>query len=180
MPTLNPIQHDQRQRILRFYGLEHASLLASGTEADVYARDEKTLLKLYTGGERRAEQLELLRDFYRGIVHTTIPLPTIHDIRRFEMVIAVIETRLEGRPLDDYLPNLQGADLERAENLYLDAVFSMKELRLKETPSRYFLFDKITLSDSSRQSFASFYAASLREKSTHVGPFFQSFDSDFS
>ena len=38
---------EQRQNVLRVYGLEHATPFASGTEAEVYVRDGETLLKLY-------------------------------------------------------------------------------------------------------------------------------------
>ena len=181
MSRMHPIPEALRQKILRFYNLEHAPLFADGAEAEVYVRDEQTLLKLYTGGEDRVARLRILRDFYAGIARSDVPLPAIQDIRVFpdEEIIGVIETRLNGRPLEDTIDHLQGDDLERAENLYLDALFHVGTIQITEPPTQYRLFDESKASDRGRGRFEAYYALCLREKLKVVSPFFASFDARF-
>jgi hypothetical protein len=181
MSRMNPIEETLRQRVLRFYNLEHVPLFADGAEAEVYVRDDRTLLKLYTGGNHRATRLESLQDFYTNVMSPDIPLPTIQDVRVFpdENIVAVIETRLKGQPLESMLERLQGTELERAENLYLDAIFGVQTIQMKKEPLRYLLIDDDNLSARGRRSFEVFYADSLREKLREVSPFFASYDEHF-
>ena len=157
------ITAEQRQNVLRACGLENSVPFAIETEAEVYARDNETLLKLYTGGYFRAVHLEIVRDFYEHVIGNNIPLPKIQEITQFEDVVAVIEMRLKGRPLEDYLADLQGDDPQRAENLYLDAIFSVRMMRLKSSPLKYAVsdHDHANLSDRRHGPFEAFYAARL-------------------
>jgi hypothetical protein len=181
MSRMHPIPEALRQRILTLYGLEHAPLFADGAEAEVYIRDENTLLKLYTGGHDRADRLEILRDFYGDVTSSDVPLPTIQDISVFpdENIVAVIEIRLNGQPLEERLECLQGADLERAENLYLDAIFGVRTIQMRQIPARYLLIDDDNLSARGQGRFEAWYAASLREKLRVVSPFFASYEETF-
>lgn len=181
MSRMHPIPEALRQRVLKTYGLEQASLFADGAEAEVYERDENTLLKLYSGGYKQAERLETLRDFYGNVIQSEIPLPVIQDVTVFpdEKIIAVIETRLAGQALEDSLHHLQGAALERAENLYLETLFGVQTIHMKHAPERYLLIDESNLSDRTQGPFEVFYASRLREKLSTVRPFFQSYNEKF-
>lgn len=181
MSRMNPIPETLRRSVLSFYGLEHASLFADGAEAEVYERDEDTLLKLYIGGNEQAERLEILKDFYANVSHTDVPLPMIQDIHIFPdaNLITVIETRLRGRSLAAMIEQLQGDELERAENLYLDVVFGVQNIQLRHEPARYHLIDPEHRSGREQGRFEVFYAASLREKLREVSVFFASYDEDF-
>ena len=174
------ISADERRQVLADFGVRTGGLLATGTEAEVYALGESTILKLYAGAGRQAH-LETLKKLYENLdpSPSSLELPQIQQIVPYEDLIAVIETRLEGVPLDNLLLGLQGEALERAETLYLDAAWKLKDIVILEQPETYLLFDEERLSDTSQGSFESFYAGFLAHKLERVGRFFESLDPSF-
>jgi len=174
------ISADERRQVLADFDIPPGELLAVGTEAEVYALGETTILKLYAGASRLA-YLETLKKLYENLdPHSSgLKLPQIQHIAPYEDLIAVIETRLEGEPLENLLPSLHGGALERAETLYLDSAWKLKDIQILEKPETYLLFDEGHLSDTSQGSFESFYAGFLAHKLERVGRFFESLDPSF-
>ena len=175
------IRDDDRQKILSKVGITKTKALAVGSEAEVYEYDDGTLLKIYAGSERFA-YFESLRNLYSSVDVSAsgIKIPQIQHVMQFENIVGVIETRIKGKPLEDSLKDLQGENLKRAENLYFDAVFGLKKIRLKDgLPTRYLLFDDDNKSDASKQRFETFYASFLKNKLNRVGRFFQALDETF-
>ena len=169
------IRAEERQKVLADFGLAQAKPLAIGTEAEVYELDGATLLKLYANISR-LPHFQTLHKLYNtvDISASSLTLPKIYTIASYENLIAIVETRLSGEPLESLLPYLQGEQLERVEALYLDAVWQLKEVKVTEAPTTYLLFDEVGMSDTSQQSFAAFYAGFLEQKVAKVGRFFQS------
>lgn len=174
------IQEDERQQMLAEFGIAHAQPLAVGTEAEVYERDETTLLKLYANAGRLAH-LQTLQKLYDSL--NTMPsglvLPRIQQIVRRGNLLAVLESRLAGEPLADFLPGLAGEALERAETLYLEAVWRLRQIEIPSQPQNYLLFDETGYSETAVQSFETFYAGFLAQKIERVGTVFSSLDPAF-
>ena len=168
------IRAEDRQQVLAQFGLAQVEPLAVGTEAEVYEYDHAILLKLYADPRRRSH-LETLRNLYNNVdtVKSGLRLPRIHDIIQSGNLIAVIESRLEGDPLENRLPDLAGSQLDRAETLYLDAVWKLKDVELKQMPQTYLLFDDKRVSEVATGPFESFYAGLLEQKIARVGRYFQ-------
>lgn len=165
---------EDRETAFAAFGITNTTLFARGTEAEVYERDDSTLLKLYAGTERHP-YIETLRRLYDTLDtgDSGLTLPRILDIRTFGQTLAVIESRLAGRPLEDHLAQLSGTELEQAEDLYLDAACNLRHIHLDEQPTQYLLFDRTGHSSTSKESFASFYAGLLKTKLTQIRPFFE-------
>lgn len=167
------IQEHDRMRILSQFGVSKNELIAIGTEAEVYKRSDTTILKIYSDIER-LDYFGVLRRFYENIEEngSEVRLPRILDISLQGNLIAVIETRLEGEPLANYLTTLDSENLYKAETLYIAAVGALKELKLKEQPKTYLLFDKSGRSNVQKQSFEEFYSDLLDEKLAKVSNIF--------
>lgn len=164
-----------RQNVLASFGLAQAQPLAVGTEAEVYELDQHHLLKLYSA-PGRLPHLEKLHHFYQNIdtSHTSLTLPIIVSLTPQDGLVAVVEQRLAGVPLENLLPTLEPAAVEKAEKLYLDAVFQLKNLQLLIPPTTYLLFDEQQHSSAAHQSFPQFYSAFLAQKIGRVAPYFAS------
>ncbi len=168
------IQDEERELVLSEFGLAGARPLAIGTEAEVYLKDDHSLLKLYADSSRLGH-LQTLGHLYESIDSADVGfrLPAIREIVPYGSLIAVIEERLHGEPLADLLPNLQSDDLDRAEELYVDAVWKLKEIVLRTPPETYMLFDDDQVSLVARESFEAFYARMLDLKLARVSRYFQ-------
>lgn len=168
------ITPESRQRVLKAYHLTtDAEPLAFGTEAEVYAYDSESVLKIYADTSRLS-YFETLRNFYATIdtSATTLTLPRIREITRHSDLIAVIESRVAGVSLEERLPILDTAQHEKVEKLYLDTAFQLRYLIIQDQPKTYFLFDQDLVSLREKQSFNSFYAQFLMQKVEHVGKYF--------
>lgn len=167
------ISASARQKLLVMFQIDQYEPLAVGTEAEVYELDEHHLLKLYAD-PGRLPHLETLHHFYQNIdtSHTSLTLPAIVSITPQDGLLAVVEKRLAGVPLETVLPGLEPAAVEKAENLYLDAVFQLKNLHLLTPPTTYLLFDEQQKSLTAHQSFPQFYADFLAQKTGRVAPYF--------
>lgn len=164
-----------RQNVLASFGLAQAQPLAVGTEAEVYELDQHHLLKLYAD-PGRLPHLEKLHHFYQNIDtrHTSLTLPIIVSLTPQDGLVAVVEQRLAGIPLENLLPTLEPAAVEQAEKLYIDAVFQLKNLQLLTPPTTYLLFDGQQHSSAAHQTFPQFYSAFLAQKVSRVAPYFAS------
>jgi hypothetical protein len=171
----NLIRKEERQHALKFLGIPSATPIALGTEAEVYEWDDRHVLKLYSDNDR-LPQFETLRNFYNNLEtgKSGLILPIIENIVHHRNIIAVIERRVAGIPLEELLPNLDEEQLMQAEDLYVDAMWKLKDIRIGKKPKTYLLFDKkqqsrITLD----RSFEKFYADMLLQKIKRVSKFFE-------
>lgn len=178
--NVQAIQAERRQQVLAEFGITKTEALAVGTEAEVYEKDEQTLLKLYAGQERFA-YLQTLQAFYDRIDDSvsTIRLPRLLEVTQRGPLVAVLETLLAGVTLETALSRLDASQHDRLEILYLDAVRALQALQITEVPQRYLLFDGSGQSATSRQSFENFYADLLANKLVTVGGIFTTIDQTF-
>lgn len=166
------ITREPRKQVLEAYNLgTESEPLAVGSEAEVYEYDSEYVLKIYADASR-LKHFETLRDFYLMLGDTTLALPKIFKITQHGDLIAVIESRIEGVPLEDKLPTLDATQHEKAEKCYLNAVFQLRNITIKQQPETYLLFDQDKRSTSTKQSFNSFYAQFLEQKVERVGKHF--------
>jgi hypothetical protein len=81
----------------------------------------------------------------------------------------VIESKVPGRSLEEFLPALNATAEENAIHVYLNAARALKEIKLLTPPTRYILFDETDQSSLSGQTWPEFYAQLLHEKVARVG-----------
>ncbi len=170
-----------RNQVLAEFGIAHPIPLAIGSEAEVYVIDDTTLLKLYANSAR-LHYFETLRELYASVDtrDSAIQLPRIHAVLRRGNLVVVLETRLEGVPLETLLPTLADAALAQAEALYLDTACGLSQIKMSYQPQTYLLFDGSRQSTVATQRFERFYATLLAQKLTTVSSFFNSLEQQFS
>jgi hypothetical protein len=137
------------QRVLERHHIDPASRLGGGMEAEVYACDADTVLKIYrdAGGH---PNLTLLRWFYAELAEQTLPfaVPSILKIDHVEGRLVSIERRLHGRLMADVLSARPDAtQVTRLMHTYLDAVVALSRVRPPGGFERFKLFDPLHLSD---------------------------------
>lgn len=174
------ITAEDRRAVLAEFGIATREPLAIGTEAEVYVKDEATLLKLYAGHERLG-YLQTLQHFYERIDDSAsaLRLPRLREVTQRGNLVVVLETRLAGVTLETALNAVAADEHERLETLYLDAVSALKALRITQPPSHYLLFDQSGQSATNQQSFEDFYANLLAKKLATVGAIFATVDPTF-
>lgn len=129
------ITEGDRRAVLAEFGIVNREPLAVGTEAEVYGRDDATLLKLYAGQERLA-YLQTLQQFYDSVDDSasTLRLPRLLEVTQRGKLIAVLETRLAGVTLETALNAVATDEHERLETLYLAAVSALRTLKITQPP----------------------------------------------
>jgi hypothetical protein len=164
------IPEPARRLLLHEFGLAPDSLIAVGTEAEVYSLDHARVLKV-VGDSSRLRRLETLKGFYESLDETPsgLTLPRILEIKELNGVVGVVETRIPGQPLEVLLPALDHKGLARAEDLYLQSALALGAVRLLRDPEKYLLFDESDGSRVSAQSWPEFYAKLISEKIDRVG-----------
>src|SRR5882672_6823585 len=98
------IDTEAEAKVLAVYGLTPADLIGQGTEAKVYSLDSERVLKLYADADQRTA-LETLQDFYGRLSRDVVPflLPSIHSIETHDNLLAVIERRIDGDPMENFV-----------------------------------------------------------------------------
>jgi hypothetical protein len=124
--------------LLAHYGLTRADLVGQGTEAKVYALDGDRVLKVYAGQDQRAA-LETLADFYGRLDAGALPylLPRIHEIHPHGDLLAVVERRIDGVPMEEFV----SADDPDLEELYLRTVVALAQVRITPPLGRFMLLE---------------------------------------
>ncbi|MGW4503656.1 phosphotransferase family protein [Streptomyces sp. NPDC004436] len=132
------IAADAEDQLLAARGLSYADLIASGTEARVYALGRDQVLKVYADPDQRSA-LETIADLYRRFDRNSVPfaLPEIQNIEQHGPLLAVTETLLPGTPMGDALDLTNPA----TEAAYLAAVRDFTSLRLTTPLDRRMLLD---------------------------------------
>lgn len=174
------INDNDRKAILSSFQLSEVKPLAVGSESEVYALGQDRVLKLYANTEAIIH-FDTLRHFYETLDTTDSDLafPKIHDIIRHGNLLATVESRVDGVPLQDLLTDLPPAQHDQAENCYLDAVWKLRKVKLSTPPTTYMLFDQAGKSAIATQSFEDFYADLLVSKRNQVDRYFAQQDSSF-
>lgn len=177
--NVRDINPQDRQALLMRFGIPDAPLFAQGTEAEVYELDAERLLKIYAGHER-GKYLERLRNLYTRLNMVThrLQIPRLTQIMTEGDCVAVVETRVQGVPLADVLPDLSGAEHERVETLYLDAVWQIGDLAGEKIPNP---FADLQWTDAPEldRTFRTYYADALKKKLVKVAPTFTAKKADF-
>ncbi|MFF8618279.1 phosphotransferase family protein [Streptomyces sp. NPDC015350] len=132
------INADAEKALLEARGLTPADLIATGTEARVYALGTDQVLKVYAAPHQLGA-LETIADLYRRFDRSTVPfaLPEIQSIEQHGPLLAVTETRLSGTPMGDALALTDPA----TEHAYLAAIRDFTGLRLTTPLDRRMLLD---------------------------------------
>jgi hypothetical protein len=161
---------EDRARILEYFRVSPEDLLAAGTEAEVYSYGDEHVLKLY-GDSGRLADLTVLKNFYESLDErpSGLTLPRIVEMRSFGSAIGVVESKVAGRPLEEFLSPLDVTAEENAISVYLHAARALKEIKLLIPPTRYILFDQTDQSSLSEQTWSEFYAKLLHEKFARIG-----------
>ncbi len=151
------IDPEARAAALRQLGVDPGAWIARGTEAEVYGLTDERVLKLYAD-PGRVGKVEVLRRFYDSLraEGLTFTLPRIHDVTPIRGLLAVIERRIEGKPLSELLPDLDDEAALTARERYIDAVTALAELKSPHGVSQYLLFDESGLSSARAQGWYEF------------------------
>lgn len=140
-------------------------------EADVYARDASTVLKVY----RRPDvlpDLRALQRFYETLDGRALPfaLPRIIAIEVEDGCVATVERRIDGAPMAALLPGIAPARLDALIAATFDALLHMRSVRLTSPLGRRKLFD--TAGISATNDWHAFLRRFIAEASARLAPFF--------
>ena len=115
------------------------------------------VLKLYADIGRYAK-LRRLQRFYDSLVTDDVEfaLPHIYQVTSVHELLAVVERRIEGKPLSDLIGGL-GADRARtARRVYLDTARTLQKIGLASEVTQYVLFDDSGTSSTKNQGWSKF------------------------
>lgn len=159
------IGEDERQLALNHYDLNIRSALGKGTEAEVYALSEDSVLKLYADTSRRGK-LEILKQFYEGLDDSalSVRVPRIYSIEAVENLLCVIERRFHGAPLDSLVGKASNQNLSTLRAEYLRGVSDLAKLSVSYNPRTFLLFDESGKSDIQTGNFHHFIRRMALEK----------------
>ena len=154
-----------KQEILQKYGTSPQALIRKGMEAEVYALDENTFLKLYVGTIDPV-YLVTLRDFYNSLDRSVLSyaLPEIKSIDVEGDVCITVERKLPGAPMSVLLSTYCKKQMDDAMRAVLAAVLELNRFSLPLHQDRYKLFDGEGLSLRSEGDWHQFLARFLRRK----------------
>jgi Ser/Thr protein kinase RdoA (MazF antagonist) len=116
--------------ILAQHGVTEADELGHGGEAHVYALDEHRVLRVHH--HEAAEHQRRIGELYASLDRASVPysLPEVLEVHGDGEVSWSVERRLAGRPLDELVGTLHGADRERALTAYVDGAAAFGALGL--------------------------------------------------
>ena len=174
------ISGEHRSYLLEELKVTSKDLLAVGTEAEVYCYGESHVLKLYADPSRLVN-LKTLKAFYDSLDDTPsgLKLPRIVTIKESGPLIAVIESKVPGQPLEVLLGKLDRSNQEQAEEIYLKAVRALAKIKIIYPPAKYMLFDESEESSTSNQTWPQFYKRLLVEKVHKTGELLPNNVADF-
>ncbi|MCB0063279.1 MAG: aminoglycoside phosphotransferase family protein, partial [Caldilineaceae bacterium] len=166
-------QFSEKAAILGRYGISTTEPLHSGMEAEVYALDDTTVLKLYPQTTTTAN-LETLQRFYASLVDATLSyaLPEIHKVEEYGSYTVVLEKRLHGRPLSALVAERPPDQLGDLPARYIAAVAELSQLTMPPHAARYKLFDPDGISARLAGDWHTFLRRYLDQKLTQTAPYF--------
>lgn len=148
-------------------GFQRPVLIAKGTEAYVYALDNKRVLKLYPSPESLSK-IRRLQEFYQRVAAADVcfAIPRILQYGETESVVFSIEDRLLGVRMADIADFTHNT---RMIEMYIDAFLSIRNISVSPPFLRRKLFDadgdSLSWSDYLREGLLRKYSA-LRENLT--------------
>ena len=164
---VSKLQPDAREEVLRRHGLDAGSLLGVGTEAEVYALDDDTVIKLYSDPSRE-DHLRVLQEFYASLDTRQLPfaLPKIGGIDVMSGVLVVREQRIDGLPMDRAIATRGPSRQFEFVPTYLDTVLSLGEVQVRADIGRYLLFDSDNSSSVQKSDWYEFVYRLTLDKTT--------------
>ena len=111
--------------------------LGHGSESEVYAIDERHVLRLYFGDYGgNPSYLAQRQAFYDWLQHMDLPFETPHilEVGQRDGRYYSIERRMKGRDFGPVLPTLQGEARARALASYLDVAAQIGAVQLPDRP----------------------------------------------
>ena len=159
--------------ILNRFTIPDTNLLGVGGESRVYALDDEHVLRIYHAGTKW-DYIEQRRAFYAQLVAHQLPLamPEVLTVNAWSSHIYTIEKRMQGRDFGQVLPNLRGADREKALTSFLWAAAQIGTVPLPDRPYGEFLTQDTPLQraswadylwDRMQQALAISYAVVVQE-----------------
>ncbi len=127
-----------RDEILEKTGASHDNLLGEGVEAEVYAIDDDTVVRIYKHNpETRTKELTLLENFYATLHDDAVSfkVPHIYSVSKHESIVYTIDRRLRGTALGDILATLPLQQRQAALEQYLSV---SENIHLLREPYDYF------------------------------------------
>lgn len=168
------LQPDSKTRlaILRKFKVSPGALIHGGMEAEVYALDTESVLKLYPGTISLTDLISL-RDFYASMKAADLSyhLPRIRKVAAQGEYCISIERRLPGTPMSVVLPSLDRAQMDRMMQVYLTAALELSSIRMPPDSQRYKLFDAQKLSQRTGGDWHQFLRRFLDYKLSQVSPY---------
>lgn len=151
--------------VLQQYGVSPAALISSGMEAEVYAVNDQTVLKLYRGSEHLAS-LGVLMDFYQSLERESLPyrLPCIQSLAVAGEFCVTLENRLPGVTMASLLPGLTAVEMDTVMVQYIDAVLALSRLPIPVGFNRHLLFDAEGFSSTAKGDWNAFLRAFLQHR----------------
>jgi serine/threonine protein kinase len=149
-------------------------------EAEVYAIDSDTLIKLYSATTKLAD-LTTLRKFYATIDPSALSyaLPYIESVAVEEDICISIERRLPGDPMSEKLSTLTKKQMDRTMQAYLAAALELTKIQIPADFDRYKLFDAEDISRRTDGDWHQFLARYLSQKLSQVATYLKPDVTDF-
>lgn len=163
----------EKSALLHTYQITASEPLNRGMEAEVYALDERRVLKLYTNSTSRTD-LQTLQHFYTALDGSglTYALPEILQITPHGDYTIVIEKQLYGQPLSELSATRDPHHMDELLERYLTAVSELAQVPMPPGSDRYKLFDPIRISQRSDGDWHTFLRRYLNQKLAETAPYF--------
>ncbi len=117
--------------LLSFFGVNKSSLIGSGVEAEVFALNKKTVLRVNRKGSSKSDvtaRVELLNRMMSGSQQVRFEIPTVTDFGFKFGLHFTIENRLSGIPLSDGLEQQSGSKRAALIDDYLEISTQLSRL----------------------------------------------------
>lgn len=124
------------ENILRRFGIDATSLLGAGAEAQVFALNDGSVLRVHRTGTNEADvssRISLLSRLHLGAENASFQIPRVSDFG-FECGFHyTVEDRLSGRSMSDALPSYPASRREYLVQDYLETSAQLAGLLSDET-----------------------------------------------
>ena len=141
------MMNDQKQNILKRFGLSSENRLSHGMEAEVYRYGRERVVKLYADHNHYAH-LQTLQVFYNALNQEAVSyeIPQIESVSVHGNYCVSIERFLQGREMDLVLPVPGHDELDQKMAAFLSAQLELTKLTYPPNLNRYLLFDAARIS----------------------------------
>ncbi|MCY3738393.1 MAG: aminoglycoside phosphotransferase family protein [Gemmatimonadaceae bacterium] len=121
---------DAVEGVLRREGLDDPIFLGAGEDAWAFALSDTEAIRIFPHASKYfVSELVHLYDRLQG--HSfSFQCPRIHEVRVHEEIVYTIETRLPGRPMEEYCREVDGEARRRVLRNYLEALREVGEVEI--------------------------------------------------